>query len=49
MCELSQLTMFYKMNRNWGLLSSVLGSFFIVNTQYSVATTELETVNVNAF
>ena len=29
--------------------SSVLGSYFIVNTQYSMATTRPETANVNAF
>lgn len=25
MCELSQLTVFYKVNRNWGLLSPSAG------------------------
>ncbi len=40
MCELSQLTMFYKINRNWGLLSLSAGklyySEYIVSHGYNV-------------
>lgn len=41
MCELSQLTMFYKINRNWGLLFPIAGkhnySEYIVSYSYNVA------------
>ena len=40
MCEPSQLTMFYKTNRNWGLLSPSAGKLnyreYIVATHYNV-------------
>ncbi len=38
-CELSQLTMFYKINRNWGLLFLSAGKLnyreYIVTTRYN--------------
>ncbi len=41
MCELSQLTVFYKINRNWGLLFPSAGkinhSEYIVSHGYNVA------------
>lgn len=40
MCELSQLIVFYKINRNWGLLFSSAGKLYyreyIVTTHYSI-------------
>lgn len=40
MCELSQLIVFYKINRNWGLLFPSAGKLYyreyIVTTHYSV-------------
>ncbi len=41
MCELSQLTKFYKVNRNWYLLCTSAGKLnyreYIVTTRYNVA------------